>query len=123
MRQQNGATALHKSPNPIENSTMPDPARLNQANIRLVQRRPTLNDILPKLNNAKYLSLKDASSGHHNLKLDEKSSYLTTFACQFGTYSYKRLPFGAAPTGDVVQRKLEKYLKIYQMYLALQMIF
>ena len=51
-----------------------DPAWLNQMLIRLVYRGPKLNDILPKLNNAKYLSLIDASSGYHNLKLDEKSS-------------------------------------------------
>ena len=69
-----------------------DPARLNQAHIRLVHR---VNDILPKLNNGQY----------HTLKLDEKSSYLTILACQFGRYRYKRLPFGAAPAGDMFQRK------------------
>ena len=42
-----------------------DPAQLNQALIRLV------HSILPKLNNAKYLSLIDASSGYHNIKLDK----------------------------------------------------
>ena len=47
-----------------------DPAQLNQALIRPVCRGPTLNDILPKLNNVKYMSIIDASSGHHNLKLD-----------------------------------------------------
>ena len=46
--------------------------------------RPTLNDILLKVNNAKYLSLIDVRSGYHNLKLDSKSSYLTTLICQFG---------------------------------------
>ena len=66
-----------------------DPAYLHQVLIRLIHRGPTLNYILPKLNNAKYLSLIDASSGYHSLKLDEKSSYLTTFACQFGCYRYK----------------------------------
>ena len=39
-----------------------------------------LNDIFPKLNNVQYLYLIDASSGYHNLKLDERSSFLTTFA-------------------------------------------
>ena len=34
-----------------------DPAWLNQALIRLVHRGPTLNDILPKLNNIRYLPL------------------------------------------------------------------
>ena len=52
---------------------------------------PMLNDILPKLNNVQYLSAIDASSRYHNLNLDEKPSYLTTFTCQFGIYRYKRL--------------------------------
>ena len=48
-----------------------DPTQLIQALIRPVHRGPTLNDILPKLSNVKYMSIKDASSGYHNLKLDK----------------------------------------------------
>ena len=62
--------------------------------------------MLLKLNNAKYLSLIDASSGYNNFKLDEKSSYFKMFMCQFGRNRYKRLPFGAAPAGDMFQRKV-----------------
>ena len=46
-----------------------NPARLNQALIRPVQRGSTLNDILLKLNNAQYLSLIYRTSGYHNPKL------------------------------------------------------
>ena len=88
-----------------------DPVRLNEALIRPVHRGPTLNDIFPKPNNAKYLFLTDVSSGYHNLKLDKSSSYLTPFACQFGRYKYKRLPCGAAPTGDMFHRKIDKTFK------------
>ena len=56
---------------------------------RPVQRGPTVNDILPRLNNVKYMSTVDTTSGYHNLKLDEKSLYQTTFACPFGWYQYK----------------------------------
>ena len=56
-----------------------DPAWLNQALIRPIHRGSTLNNKLPKLNNVRYMSIIDASSGHHNLKLDEKSSYLTIY--------------------------------------------
>ena len=66
-----------------------DPVRLNQVLIRPVHRGPTLNNIIPRLNNVKYMSIIEASSGYHNLKLDEKSLYLTTFACPFGRYQYK----------------------------------
>ena len=88
-----------------------DIVRLNQALIRPVHRGPTLNDILLKLNNAKNLSLIDVSSGYHNLKLDERSSYLMMFTCQFGIYRYKRLPFGTVPAGDMFQRKIDAKFK------------
>ena len=88
-----------------------DPAWLNQALIRLVHRGPTVNDILPKLNNAKYLSLLYVISGYHNLKLDRKIIILMMFACQIGKYSYKQLPFGAALAGDMFQRKSDEIVK------------
>ena len=85
-----------------------DPGRLNQALIRPVHRGPTLNDILPRLNNVKYMSIIDASSGYHSLKLDKKSSYLTTFVCPFGRCRYKQLLCGAAPVGDMFQCKIDE---------------
>ena len=65
-----------------------DPARMNRALITLVHRGLTLNVIFPKLNNAQYLSLIDVSSRYHNLKLDKRSSYLTTFMCQFANLTH-----------------------------------
>ena len=83
-----------------------DPVRLNQALIGPVHRGPTLNDILPRLNNVQYMSIIDLSLEYHNLKLDEKSSYLTTFECPFG--QYKHLTFQAAPAGDMFQHKIDE---------------
>ena len=88
-----------------------DLVRLNQTLIWPVHRGPKLNNILPKLNNVQYISLINATAGYHNIKLDERSSYLTTFACQFGRYRYKRLPFGAAPAGNMLHRKIHEILK------------
>ena len=51
------------------------------------------------------------SSGYHNLKLDKRSSYFTTFAYQFSRYRYKRLPFGVVPAGDLFQRKVDEIFK------------
>ena len=85
-----------------------DLVRLDQALIRPVHRGPMLNDILPKLNNMHYMSIIDTSSGYHNLKLDEKSSYLTNFACPFGWYWYKHLPFGAVPASNMFQCKIDE---------------
>ena len=80
----------------------------NQALIRPIHRGCRLNDILPRLNNAKYLSLIYMSSGYHNLNL---TSYFTMFAFHFGRYLYKWLPFGAAPAGNMFQRKIDEILK------------
>ena len=54
------------------------------------------------------MSIIDANSGYHNLKLDVQSSYLTTFTCQFGRYRYKHLPFEAVPAADMFQCKIEE---------------
>ena len=74
-----------------------DPAQLNQMLIRSVHRGPMLNNILPKLNKVQYLALIDASSGYHNLWLDEMSSYLMTFMCQFGRNRYKWVTIWSSP--------------------------
>ena len=42
-----------------------------------------------------------------------------TFACQFGRNRYKWLPFGAAPEGDMFQRKIDEIFKC-QIHLALK---
>ena len=85
--------------------------RLNQVLIRPVHRGHILNDTFPRLNDVKYFSLVDVSYEYHNLKLDKRSSYLTTFACQFGRYRYNRLPFGAVSTGNMFQGKIVEIFK------------
>ena len=59
-------------------------ARFNKAVIRPMYRGPTFNDILLRLAGIKYLTLINANSSYHNLKLDDRSSYLTMFSCPFG---------------------------------------
>ena len=66
---------------------------------------------MSKLTNAKYLSLIDASSGYSNLRLNEQSLYLTTFACQFGRWRDIWLPFLAALAGKMLQRKIDEIFK------------
>ena len=56
-----------------------DLARLNKALIRPAHKGPTLNDILLRLAGIKYLTLINASSGYHSMKLEKRSFYLTKF--------------------------------------------
>ena len=85
-----------------------DPKDLNKAIKRPHYYTPTLEDILPKLNGAKYFSILDARSGYWNMKLDEKSSLLTTFNTPFGRYKYNRLPFGLNLSQDIFQKKIDE---------------
>ena len=56
-----------------------DLAKLSQALMRLVHRGPPVNDILPRHVHVNFLALIHPSLWYHNLKLDEKSSYLINF--------------------------------------------
>ena len=56
-----------------------DPVQLNKALITPTHSGLMPNDILLRLAGVKYLMLTDASSVSHNLKCNEKSSYLWYF--------------------------------------------
>ena len=84
-----------------------DLAWLNKVLIRTEYRSPTLNDILLRVAGVTYPKLIDASPEYHNLNLNKRSSYITTFSCLFGRYRCIRLPFGVAPVGNIFQKKID----------------
>ncbi|KAK7107442.1 hypothetical protein V1264_015374 [Littorina saxatilis] len=57
---------------------------------------------------AKYFSKLDAKCGYWQMKLNEESSYLTTFNTPFGRYRFNRLPFGVISAQDDFQRKMDE---------------
>ena len=87
-----------------------DLAQFNKALHGLVHRGPTLNNIQPRPMEVKYLTLIDAGSKYHSLKLEEKSSYLMAFSCPFGRSWCIGLSFGAALTDDMFQKKIDELL-------------
>ena len=99
-----------------------DPARLNQALIRPIHRGPTLNDILLKLNNVQYMSIIDASSGYHNLKLDGKSPSLLLHA-HLARTSISIYHLEQCQQVTCSSTKKTKCSVTCQMYLALQTTF
>ena len=83
-----------------------DPKDLNKAIKRPNYQMPILDEILPNLANAKVFSVLDAKDGFHQVKLDESSSYLTTFWTPFGRYRYLRMPFGISSAPEEYQRRM-----------------
>ena len=81
-----------------------DPSSLNEAIKREHYAIPTADEIFARLHGSTYFSTLDATSGFLQMKLDEESSYKTTFASPYGRYRYLRLPFGIKSAPEVYHR-------------------
>jgi len=88
-----------------------DPQELNKAVIRNHYRMPTIDDVAPKLNNAKIFTVVDAKDGFLQVTLDEPSSYLTTFWTPYGRYRWLRMPFGLKSAPEEFQRRIDECIE------------
>ena len=79
---------------------------LNEAIRRPQYPMYTLEDVTSKLTNATCFSLLEITHAYWSVKLDESSSYLTTFGTLFGRYRYLTLPFGISASSDLLQMKV-----------------
>ena len=86
-----------------------DPTNLNKAIVREPYPLRTPEDIAHILAEACVMTVCDCKKGYWYQKLDEASSYLTTFNTELGRYRYTVMPFGITVAGDVFQRKLDQY--------------
>ena len=84
-----------------------DPTHLNKWIIRPCHSARLVDDILHRLNGAKYFTVVDSTSLFFNHKLDKESSKLMTF----GRYRYLRMPMGASLSSDVYQYKVDGHLE------------
>lgn len=83
-----------------------DPSDLNKAIRREHFPMNGIDEIITRLHGSKYFSTLDANMGYYQIKLSEKSSYLTTFNTPFGRYRYLRMPMGAKCSSEVFQREM-----------------
>lgn len=88
-----------------------DPKHLNQALRRSHYLMPTLDDVLHKLPKARVFTLVDARDAFLQCKLDEQSSYMTTFWTPWGRKRWLKLPFGVSVAPEVYQRKQHELLE------------
>ncbi|XP_035690003.1 uncharacterized protein K02A2.6-like [Branchiostoma floridae] len=88
-----------------------DPKDLNMALHRPKYQIPTLDEVLPRLAKAKVFSVLDAKDGFWQVKLDEESSYLTTFWTPFGRFRWCRMPFGISTAPEEYQRRQHEVLE------------
>ena len=85
-----------------------DTTNLNKPIIREPYHFKLPDDIAHLIADSCTMIVCDCQKGYWHQKLDELSSFLTTFNTEFGGYRYTVIPFVTTVTGDVFQCKLDQ---------------
>lgn len=67
---------------------------INRITIKNKYPLPRIDDLLDRLQGAKYFSSLDLCSAYHQIRLVDSDVPKTAFRCHLGSYEYKVLPFG-----------------------------
>ncbi|XP_038221597.1 uncharacterized protein K02A2.6-like [Zerene cesonia] len=87
-----------------------DMRRANLAIKRENHPLPTMDQLLPKIQNAQMFSKLDIKDAFHQLELVTDSRHITTFISGKGLYRFKRLMFGITCAPEMFQKTLERVL-------------
>jgi len=87
-----------------------DTKPLNKALKRNHYLMPTLEDILPELQDAKVFTTCDVSKAFYHVQLDDESKKLTTFESPFGRFRFLRMAFGLSVSPEEWMRRLHEVL-------------
>lgn len=87
-----------------------DPSDVNEYIERNQYHMKSIDEISAELHGSKFFTLMDAKSGYWQVKLNKRSSFITTFNTPWGKYRFLRLPFGLKVSSDVFQERLDSIL-------------
>ena len=90
-----------------------DPQNLNKAIIVPHHPMKTIEQVVAAIPGAKYFTALDAKTSFWQIKLEEESSYYTTFQTPFGRYRFLRMPYGITAGSEVYQRAMEHLFEGY----------
>ena len=89
---------------------------------------PFIDQVLERVSGHPFYCFLDGYSGYFQIEIDVEDQEKTTFTCPFGTYAYRRMPFGLcnAPTtfqrcmlsifNDMVERIMEAFMDDITIY-------
>ncbi|GJV06278.1 reverse transcriptase domain-containing protein [Tanacetum coccineum] len=81
-----------------------DYGKLNEATAKDHFPLPFMDQMLERLAGNKYLCFLDGFFGYFQIPIDLMDQEKTTFTCPFGTYAYRRMPFGLCNSSATFQR-------------------
>ncbi|GJW51618.1 reverse transcriptase domain-containing protein [Tanacetum coccineum] len=81
-----------------------DYRKLNEATAKDHFPLPFMDRMLERLAGNKYFYFLDGFSGYFQIPIDPMDQEKTTFTCPFGTYAYRRMPFGLCNIPTTFQR-------------------
>lgn len=87
-----------------------DMRRANMAIKRENHPLPTMDQLLPKMREAKLFSKLDIKDAFHHIELHPDSRHITTFITGKGLFRYKRMMFGISCAPEIFQKTLERIL-------------
>ncbi|KAL7865172.1 hypothetical protein SRHO_G00104190 [Serrasalmus rhombeus] len=85
---------------------------INPKDLNTALKRPhypmrSVEEVAAQMSGATVFSVLDAKNSFWQIRLDKKSSMLTTFSTPFGRYRFLRMPFGINSASEVFQRSIE----------------
>nr|GEZ65789.1 reverse transcriptase domain-containing protein [Tanacetum cinerariifolium] len=78
--------------------------KLNEANRKDHFPLPFMDQMLERLTENEYYCFLDGFSGYFQIPVDPKDQEKTMFTCPYGTFAYKRMPFGLCNAPGTFQR-------------------
>ncbi|GJY07341.1 reverse transcriptase domain-containing protein [Tanacetum coccineum] len=84
-----------------------DYRKLNEATCKDHFPLPFMDQMLERLAGNEFYCFLDGFSGYFQIPIDPKDQEKTTFTCPYGTFAYRRMPFGLCNAPGTFQRFLE----------------